>query len=177
MPLVGDWWARGSEPLLAGDEAQVGTADVADSAITTAKLAALNVTSEKISANALQRSVIAQLPDLAAAATLSSAFVVWTPKTAVQINGFSLIPMTSWVQTTVQTTPVGTLYAGAGAAIGTVNIPTTDAPVGGIALAGTVAAAYSVAAGQAVSFGLTAATSAGMNAPAHALQIDYLSTA
>ena len=171
-----DWWARGKEPLLQ-DEAEVDTADLADDAVETAKLAALNVTSEKISANALRRSIVIPLPDLAAGTTapLTSDYEVWTPSRAVVVQAARLNPLTSWVLTTVQSTVVGTLYAGADD-IGTVVIPTTNAPVRGSQLAFSVAAAVSVAAGQALTFGLPTATSNGMDAPAHSLQIDYTST-
>lgn len=166
MPLTRDWWLVG-RPVVKGQT----DLDVTD--FTTGC-----VVSESLSPNALRRSVVVPLPDLGAGTTspLSSGFIVWTPSKAVIVAGFSLTPMSSWVQTTVQTTPVGTLYGGT-AAIGTVNIPTTNAPVRGIALPGSVSSGFSIAAGAAVAFGLPTATSNGMDAPAHFLQIDYDSSA
>ena len=174
---MAEWWLRGKEPLLQ-NEAEVAAADLATDAVTTVKITDLNVTSEKISANALQRSIVVPLADLGAATTapFTSDYTVWTPKTAAYVNGAWLTFLTSMVNTTVQTTPVGTLYNGASAALGTVAVPTTNAPVRGTALAFTVTAA-SVAAGQAITYGMTAATSAGMDFPPLALQIDYTSTA
>lgn len=174
---MSDWWARGREPVLEG-AGTVTSDDLEDGAVLTQHHGDLNVTSEKISANALRRSVVVSTPDLVFGTTapLSSAFEVWTPSRAVTIQAARLNPLSSWIQTTVQSTVVGTLYAG-GDDIGTVVIPTTDAPVRGVSLPFTVTAAVSVAAGQAITFGLPTASSSGMDAPAHTIQIDYDSTA
>ena len=147
--------------------------------VTAAALAIGSVLSDKLSADALRRSVICQLPDLGAATTipLTSAFTVWTPSKAVQVAAFYAIPQADWIQTTLQTSNIGTLYAGAGAAIGTFGIPSSSGPLRGSVLSGTVSSAYSVASGQAITFGMTAATSAGYDQPAMALIIDYDSTA
>lgn len=187
MPLTnGNWWDIG-RPVVKG-QTDVETGDLATSAVTAEKMGANAVTadklstgsvlSEKLSANALRRSVVCQLPDLAAGSTdpLTSAFTVWKPSKAVQVVAFSMIPQAAWVQTTLQTTMVGTLYAGAGAAVGTLSIPSSSGPVRGAVVAGTVSTPYSVAAGQALTFGMTAATSAGYDQPAAALQIDFDST-
>ena len=165
--MSGDWWAKGQEPVL-HNLAEVETDD----------LAALNVTSEKLSANALRRSVVVPLPDLAAGSTapLTSAYQVWTPSLPVVVVAARLNPLTSWVQTTVQSTVVGTLRA-CDQDVGTVVIPTTDAPVRGSQLAFSIASPVSIAAGTPLTFGLPTATSNGMDAPGHALQIDYYSTA
>lgn len=178
MPIVrGDWWAQDQRPVLK-DDADVESADQAAAGVTTAALADLNVTSEKISANALRRTVVCPLPDLAAGTTapLSSAYHVWTPSKPIIIRDLGLTPLTSWIQTTVQSTVVGTLYAGDNA-VATVVIPTTNAPGRGTRLAfGTISNA-SVSSGVALTFALPTASSAGMDAPAHALDIQYDSTA
>lgn len=178
MALVrsGNWWERGL-PIIGG-EASIGDADIEPASITSASLTALGVLSESLSANALRRSVVALVPDLAAGSTapLTSAFTVWQPSRAIKLTAFSLIAQTSWLQTTVQTTPVGTLYA-CDQTVGTVVIPTTDAPTRGRRLVGTMAADVSISANTPITFSLSVASSSGMDAPAHALQLDYLSTA
>lgn len=171
-----DWWAIGT-PLLQ-NQAEVDTEDLAALAVETAKIAALNVTSEKLSVTALQRSVVIPLPDLAAGTTapLTSAYQVWAPEKAVVLTRLLLTPMTSWVQTTVQSTVVGTLYNGDDA-VATVVIPTTNAPGRGTALTFSSLSNATVSSGTALTFGLPTATSAGMDAPGHFLQIDFVSSA
>lgn len=165
MPL--DWWANAEPPIL--DKS---------SAVATCHVAALSVTSEKLSANALRRSAVVPLPDLAAGSTnpLTSDHGVFQPSLGVTVAGFSLLMQTSWVMTTVQTTGVGTLYNGANAAIGTVNIPSTNPPARGARVVGVLSTSLVVAAGQLLTFGMTGATSAGWNQPDMALQIDYDTT-
>ena len=176
MP-TGDWWARNLSPVLVR-EGTVTSAELANSAVLTQHVATANITSECLSANALQRSVVVPLPDLAAGTTspLTSAFAVWTPATAVRVTGAWLNFLTSMVNTTVQTTPVGTLYNGASGALGTVAVATTNAPSRGAQVAFAITAA-TVAAAQAITYGMTAASSSGMDFPPLSIQIDYTSTA
>ena len=161
-----DWWTRGGAPILKG-EANVETADVA----------ALNITSELLSGNALRRSVIVALPALGAASTTpyTSANTVFTPSKPIALSALSLMCLTSWIQTTLQTTPVGTLFAGNNI-VGTVVIPTTNAPARGSVLAFSALPNVNVSSGTALTFGLPVATSAGMTQPSMLLQIDFDST-
>lgn len=176
MPLSRDWWARGGQPILKG-EANVETSD----------LAALNVTSEKLSANALRRSLVISLPaapfvTTTAAQLLSSSFVAFTPRLPITIAQLALTPMSSWTQTSVQTTAgltgygYGTLFAGNNI-VGTVALPTSSGPPQGIQLAfATPLTNVSVPAGTALTFALPSASSSGMVQPQHFLTIDYDST-
>lgn len=167
MGLNRDWWGDGVEPLL--DK---------PSSVTTSNLTALSVTSEKLSANALRRTVVCMLPDLSSGSTnpLTSAHGVFKPSVPVTLAGFSLAMVTSWVMTTVQTSGVGTLYNGAGAALGTVNIPSTAPPARGTRIAGVLSTSLAIAAAQEVTFGMTGATSAGWDQPAMLLQLDLDTT-
>lgn len=173
---MADWWARGAEPLLDG-KAEVGTNDLADDGVTTAKIAALNVTSECISANAIQRTVMVPLPAQAAGTTapMTSAFAIWTAKTAVVINNLALWMQSSWVMSTAQSTPLASVFTTGATDVGTVYIGSTDPPARGTAKAITVASA-ALGAGKSLAFGCAVASSSGMVQPAMSLQIDYVSS-
>lgn len=188
--LAGDWWMRNAPPILKGEE-NVEEDDLADEAVTTAKIAGENVTSECLSANALRRSVVITLPappyvTTTDAQLLSSSFVVFTPQTAIKVASAYLTPIGTWTRTTVQTSTsgglngfgTGTLLAG-GSTVGTVSLKTSaGALTAGVPLTFTMTTANaSVAAGTALSFALPSASSSGMVGPQHFLQIDYDTTA
>ena len=163
----GDWWARGT-PIIA-NASDIDADDVS----------AASITSECLSANALRRSVIGLAPDLSAGSTagLSTEFRVWVPTRPVTLQSAYMIPQAAWVATTIQTTPVATLYNGVdGSVIGTINISTTDPPAAGELLTFGTLSNTQVTAGSPVYLGLSVATSSGMDAPAHAVQIDWTST-
>lgn len=198
----GDWWARGADPLLNG-EASIGADDLdagavtavklEDGAVTSAKIdddaivtdhiQALNVTSECLSANAVQRTVMIPIPAQPAgtASPLTSAYLIWTPKTAVVINGLTLWMQSSWVMTTVQSTPLASVFTTGSTDIGTVYIPaqasgTTQPLARGVQWPITVAYA-TLGAGKSMAFGCSVAASSGMVQPDMTLQVDYVTSA
>lgn len=177
MALVrsGNWWERGV-PIVGG-EASIKEEDVCPASLTSASLTPRGVASESLSANALRRSVVCQVPHLTPGTTspLTSAFTVWQPSRPVTLTAFSLIAQTSWVQTTLQTTALGTLFA-CDQLVGTVSVSAGAAPARGQRLAGVMAADVAVGAGVPLTFALAQASSSGMDVPVHALQIDYDST-
>lgn len=163
-----NWWDRSATPPLLDDAGSVSTSN----------LAALNVTSEKLSANALRRSIAIAMPDMGAGSTapLTSAHGIFQPSLPITVAGFSLLMQTSWVMTTAQSDGVGTLYNGANAVIGTVNIPSTSPPARGARVAGTLTTSLAVAAGQLITFGMTGASSSGWDQPDMVLQLDFDTT-
>jgi hypothetical protein len=172
---VSDWWARGKEPLLQ-NEAEVDTEDLAASSVETDKIAALNVTSEKLSVTALRRSVVAHSPALAQETAQSSDFEIWRPSLKAILVGARFIPQAAWSLTTVQTTPLLTLFAGDDEVV-TYNVDREDPPAAGVSVSlGTVDAA--VDAGTGITFRIAnTSASSGTVVPAHAVQLDWDSSA
>lgn len=189
---MADWWARGADPLLEG-KGEIEAADLATCCITSAKIAAdavvtdhivaLNVTSECLSANAVQRSVMIPIPAQAAGTTspLTSSYLIWAPKEAVVINGLALWMQSSWVMTTVQTTPLASVFTTGATDVGSVYIPSqasgTTLPLArGVRWPITVASA-ALGASKYLAFGCAVATSSGMVQPDMTLQVDYETSA
>jgi hypothetical protein len=148
--------------------------DVAD--VETADHAAQNVTSEALSDKPLRRSVICMTPALAQETAQSSDFEVWRPSLKTILVGARFIPQAAWSLTTVQTTPLLTLFAGDDEVV-TYNVDREDPPAAGVSVSlGTVDAA--VDAGTGITFRIAnTSASSGTVVPAHAVQLDWDSSA
>ena len=95
MSGYGDWWLQSGTTSTDGF---VGTDEIKASAVTTAKIADSNVTSEKASTNLLTRTIVIPIGKMTASSSggWSSTYVVYRPLVPMQIQRIAVINTGVW---------------------------------------------------------------------------------
>jgi hypothetical protein len=116
---MADWWmlsgttsteAGADQPVMQGQavvtqaeivSCGVGTAELADGAVTTAKITALNVTSEKASANVVRRTASVMVGSTSGETfSASTGLALWTAPVPVTITAIRVTPLAAWTMAT-----------------------------------------------------------------------------
>lgn len=183
---MADWWLQtgttstapnAESPFMSDVSGQISATELASCAVTTAKVAATSITSEKASTNLLTRSYSATLPDPAQGITLgSTGFVVWKPSVPVRISALQLVPLGAWSATTCGAQLV--VWGSCQGVLATVTASSTTFSTGPgepmtVSLNST---AVGIGAGERICAALLSLNACD-NAPGHLVQFDYTTTA
>jgi len=189
MPST-DWWLQSGTtstaegPAMQGQSNQIRETEIADGAVTAAKIGALAVTaakigagavlSQKLSTNAVTRFVtlpLASTRNASSSAGYDSGNTIWYPTHALTISAINFIANKSWVNTTCEV--AATIYRNSSSSVADLTL-TSTAIVAGSRVAADLTANLDIAANSTLSMKWSYST---CSEPSNAtIQVSYVTT-
>ncbi|MCR4375684.1 MAG: hypothetical protein NUW22_12625 [Acidobacteria bacterium] len=181
---MSEWWeiaagttSTGTQgPVVRQVASQVAALELQSCSVTTAKVAAGNITSESASGNLKQRSVTVAIPSLASCQTGfgSTGYVLWQPRVAVTLQNLAVTPYSDWSFSTSGADSIE-LWSCASGSAGTWTASSTAVGQIGERLTVTLASTgASIAAGAPVLVNFVTTTCSGKTGGV--VQLDYTTT-